>query len=109
MSTSVAPNPPDERFWKKYSPHHELPISGATSAALHALALTLLLTGAALAAWFRPPGDNRLPSVKPLLVLPGGGPEKGESGPGPGGLAPGVERADPAPEPPRPEPGAPAA
>jgi hypothetical protein len=35
--------PPDERFWVKYSPHHELPVSGASSVGLHALVIGLIL------------------------------------------------------------------
>jgi hypothetical protein len=37
---------PDERFWVRYSPHHELPLSGTLSAVLHVLVLILLLVGA---------------------------------------------------------------
>jgi hypothetical protein len=29
--------PPEEQFWKRYSPHHEFPLSSATSFALHLL------------------------------------------------------------------------
>src|SRR5262249_4769535 len=35
--------PPDERFWVKYSPHHELPVSSASSVALHVLVIGLIL------------------------------------------------------------------
>jgi hypothetical protein len=34
--------PPEERFWQRYSPHHELPLSSAVSIALHVLALVIL-------------------------------------------------------------------
>src|SRR5262245_10723392 len=34
--------PPEERFWRRYSPHHEFPLSSAVSIALHILALVLL-------------------------------------------------------------------
>jgi hypothetical protein len=34
--------PPDERFWKYYSPHHELPVSATASIALHVLVLLAL-------------------------------------------------------------------
>jgi hypothetical protein len=43
--------PPDQRFWKRYSKHHELPLSVVSSVFLHALglgALALILTGALL-------------------------------------------------------------
>jgi hypothetical protein len=39
--------PPDERFWQRYSPHAEFPLSSAGSLVVHVLALGLL----ALAAW----------------------------------------------------------
>jgi hypothetical protein len=35
--------PPDERFWKLYSPHHEFPLSGAGSIAVHVLIVIALL------------------------------------------------------------------
>jgi hypothetical protein len=35
--------PPEEQFWKRYSPHHEFPLSSATSVALHVLGLGILL------------------------------------------------------------------
>jgi hypothetical protein len=34
--------PPEERFWQRYSPHHEFPLSGALSITLHAVALGVL-------------------------------------------------------------------
>src|SRR4051812_16796513 len=41
--------PPDERFWKRYSHHQELPLAGATSLVLHGLALAcVVLAGLAL-------------------------------------------------------------
>jgi hypothetical protein len=35
--------PPDEAFWIRYSPHHELPLSSVSSFAIHALIIGLLL------------------------------------------------------------------
>src|SRR5262245_33626219 len=37
--------PPEEKFWQRYSPHHEAPLSGASSFFLHigALGLGLLI------------------------------------------------------------------
>ena len=38
--------PPDERFWQRYSPHHEFPLSSVASLALHGLVIgTMLLAG----------------------------------------------------------------
>src|SRR5262249_33205414 len=42
MSTQAPPRPvapPNERFWQRYSPRHELPLSGVGSLTLHAAAL----------------------------------------------------------------------
>src|SRR5260370_39736114 len=35
--------PPEERFWKRYSPNHELPLSSASSALMHLCALAFWL------------------------------------------------------------------
>jgi hypothetical protein len=35
--------PPDERFWVRYSPHHEMTISGMASLAWHTLAIVLMV------------------------------------------------------------------
>jgi hypothetical protein len=48
--SNVACLPPEERFWKRYSPHYEFPLSGATSFTLHALGLILLVVGGLIAA-----------------------------------------------------------
>ena len=37
--------PPEERFWKRYSPNHELPLSSASSALMHLCALGILALG----------------------------------------------------------------
>jgi hypothetical protein len=47
--------PPDERFWQRYSPNHELPVSSATSAAIHLLVLGILALGASTFASSNPP------------------------------------------------------
>jgi hypothetical protein len=68
--------PPEERFWKRYSPHHEFSLSGATSLALHILALGLILLLVWL--WW---GQTVPPTDVPLMEAvsledrtPGGGP-----------------------------------
>jgi hypothetical protein len=73
--------PPEEQFWQRYSPHHEFPLSSATSIALHILAIALL----ALLGWWiakMTTGDKTALSDVPVVVTPGDG---GGSGPGPGG------------------------
>ncbi|HZY85739.1 MAG TPA: hypothetical protein VFE78_12970 [Gemmataceae bacterium] len=63
----------DERFWKRYSPHGELPLSGAGSFALHALIVGFLVLWAVyLAAYFSKPSRN-LPVESVRLDLGGGG------------------------------------
>jgi hypothetical protein len=37
--------PPEERFWKRYSPHFELPLASMTSVTLHAMAIGILAIG----------------------------------------------------------------
>src|SRR5438552_2825247 len=49
-SPRAVPPPPEERFWQRYSPHHELSLSGTASLVLHALVMGLLLTGGLLLA-----------------------------------------------------------
>jgi hypothetical protein len=36
------PAPPDERFWQRYSPHHEFPLSAVSSIFLHAVFFALV-------------------------------------------------------------------
>jgi hypothetical protein len=63
----------DERFWKRYSPHGELPLSGAGSFALHALVLGfLILWGLYLYSFFTKPSRS-LPVESVRLDLGGGG------------------------------------
>jgi hypothetical protein len=40
------PKQPSEQFWQRYSPHHELPISGISSIALHVFIGSLVVVGA---------------------------------------------------------------
>ena len=63
----------DEPVWKRYSPHGELPLSGAGSFALHALALGfLILWGLYLYSYFNKPSRS-LPVDSVRLDLGGGG------------------------------------
>jgi hypothetical protein len=103
MSQAEKPRkaPPDERFWKKYSPHYELPISSASSVVAHALIVTLIVLGAALAArlgWT----DNRMPEVETIVIAGGGGNPQGVgTGPNTGIVPQGTEAVNPAAEPPK--------
>jgi hypothetical protein len=84
----VVPNrlPPEERFWKHYSPHHEFPLSSVTSAALHVLAIVLLLLSAWVAWKLGFANLNQPPEVTAVALEEaggGGGNPKG-LGPSPG-------------------------
>src|SRR5262249_19170941 len=71
--------PPDEKFWQRYSPHHEFPISSASSLFLHVLTLGLLaLFGIILKdAFFNDKG----PEVDGIIVAGGGGRPDGVEAP----------------------------
>jgi hypothetical protein len=79
--------PPEERFWKRYSPHHEFPLSSATSVALHVLILVLLLVIAWVAVKLGVGEESRPILVTAVTVGGGDGREKGGPGPGDGGEA----------------------
>jgi hypothetical protein len=81
--------PPDERFWQRYSPHSEFPLSGAASFGLHLLVFGLL----ALLAWFGAMlfghASRSLPVEAVRLETGGGGGNPHGRGDGPGvGKAP---------------------
>jgi hypothetical protein len=63
---------PDQRFWIKYSPNHELPLSVTSSVFLHALAFGLigLILAGVLGGLF---GGNRHREIKPFQLADGGG------------------------------------
>ncbi len=75
---------PDERFWQRYSPHGEAPLSVAGSFAVHALTVVgLVLFGLYVASLFYKP-TRSLPIDPVRLDLGGGGGKTGGSGDGPG-------------------------
>lgn len=68
--------PPEEQFWKRYSPHHEAPLSLAGSVAVHALAVGgMLLFAVYLAALFYR-SNSSLP-VEPVRMISGGSKKTG--------------------------------
>src|SRR5437588_9850753 len=73
--------PPDERFWKKYSPHYEFPLSLSSSTFLH-------LVGVALLALIAFVWANRKKESAPLpteaIVIGGGGGNPNGVGDSPG-------------------------
>src|SRR5439155_3328935 len=75
--------PPDEKFWVRYSKHHELPLSSATSVMVHVLGFILIAFGAWLAWKLGWAGPEPLPGVGVVEVMGGGGgsPSGTEGGP----------------------------
>jgi hypothetical protein len=77
--------PPDEKFWKRYSPHHEFSLSSMTSVALHVFVIAVLVVAGVLAARWGFDSDKPLP----LETFPGGG------GGNPDGEANGIPKQPP--------------
>src|SRR5581483_857098 len=77
--------PPEESFWKHYSPHHEFPLSLLSSAMLHAIGITfLLLVAFGIILAFK---HNQSLPVEPVRLAGGGGGGSktgSENGEGPG-------------------------
>jgi hypothetical protein len=77
--------PPEEKFWVRYSPHHEFPLSSATSFVLHLLGIGLLV----LVAWMVwPTGDKSkqdLPDLDAVAMNVGNTDQKGSPEGGGGG------------------------
>jgi hypothetical protein len=83
LPTAVRPDayrlPPEERFWQRYSPHHEASLSGAGSFALHfAVVGVLLLTG--YVGWLGFHSRPSRPNVDAVYGPTGNG-DRGEPGP----------------------------
>src|SRR5687768_17512324 len=79
-STTKAPTPatkpltaPEETFWQRYSAHHEAPLSGMTSLAIHLLAIPLLLLLGWLIIKLGLGEDSKPLPVAPVQMSGGGG------------------------------------
>jgi hypothetical protein len=71
-STQTAPQlPPDEKFWQRYSPHHEMPLSGMTSLFAHALVVGVLLFAGYLVS-LRWHGEADKPPRMDVVMIEGG-------------------------------------
>lgn len=90
--TPKAAQPPDERFWVRYSPHHELPISGMASLAWHTLAIVAVVVVAWIALG-RQHDDMPIEAVSFGMSGGGGRPGVVGNGPGDGSVASQVEAA----------------
>jgi len=109
MSATAAPEnrpagpapwaPPEEKFWKRYSPHGEAPISLAGSFALHALAVGgLVLVAVYLASLFTRPTLSLPVELVQLARGDGPGGQSGkDKGSPPGPEAPLDDKANPPP------------
>ncbi|HEY7329922.1 MAG TPA: hypothetical protein VH592_19965 [Gemmataceae bacterium] len=64
--------PPDERFWQRYSPHAELPLSSAGSLVVHVLALGLMILLAWIGTVLLNHSSRQLP-VEAVQLSGGGG------------------------------------
>jgi hypothetical protein len=78
--------PPEEQFWQRYSPHHEFPLSSATSIVLHALVIGLLILLGVLL--FTGDNEGTKPPKIDFKVVKGELGRKFGSGPGGSGGSP---------------------
>ena len=64
--------PPEEKFWQRYSPHHEFSLSSASSVAIHILALIMVLLVGRLV--YGMMSDTKTPLIEvPVTIEPPGG------------------------------------
>jgi hypothetical protein len=74
--------PPEDSIWKRYSPHHEFPVSITSSTAVHAIFGVLLILGAlGLIAWKTAKNE---PAFGGAIEIGGGGGNPDGTGTGPG-------------------------
>jgi hypothetical protein len=74
--------PPDETIWKRYSPHHEAPLSFVGSGAVHFLVLLVVGVSVLIGIWWLKSQPKPLP-IDTIRMGGGGGSPKGK-GNGPG-------------------------
>ncbi len=98
-TTSQPLLPPEEKFWQRYSPHSEAPVSGVSSFVLHALAIGLLIGLFALSSVLHEDDENRSLPVDPVRLgfNPGGGGQPGGKDNSKGNDKEGDEDQDPDP------------
>ncbi len=76
--------PPEEKFWQRYSPHHELPLAGATSFFLHGLVLGTMALAAVWVMFQRDSESNKPVSID-VVTFTGSGDGSEGAGGEPGG------------------------
>src|SRR5437588_4899482 len=62
---------PDEPIWKRYSKHHEFPLSTASSILLHAFAFVILIVGWVM--FFRSDPSKNKVEIGAVVLAGGGG------------------------------------
>src|SRR5262245_56481899 len=75
---------PDERFWIRYSPHHELPLSSVSSFGIHVVIIVLLVLVGWLAVRLGWNEKDRPLQVEAVDIVGGGGGNPDGFGKGPG-------------------------
>jgi hypothetical protein len=63
-ASAKGPFPPDERFWKRYSPHHEFPLSLVIAIGLHVAALVVMVAVWAVSSLDSPAAPPRMEVVE---------------------------------------------
>jgi hypothetical protein len=76
--------PPDERFWKRYSPHFELPLASATALFAHGLIVGIMAVGG-LAFLFRADAEASRPAKMDTVIVEAGASFPGDMGGAPAG------------------------
>jgi hypothetical protein len=87
-------SPPEEQFWQRYSPHHEAPLSGIGSLAVHAFIVGLLIVAGILGWLSLTTRRAPLPNDVVSLEHGGGGGKVGGAGDNEGDGKPAEEVAD---------------
>ncbi|HWY86765.1 MAG TPA: hypothetical protein VNX28_08570 [Gemmataceae bacterium] len=72
--------PPEEKFWERYSPHHELPLAGVTSFFIHGLVIGIMVLAAFWYLFQRDSETNKPPSMDMVQVAGGGDAFAGKGG-----------------------------
>jgi len=71
VKSSTDLRPPDERFWQRYSPHHEALLSGVGSLTVHGLVVGIMILLGWAALWARTSETQRPPNMDVLQLAEG--------------------------------------
>jgi hypothetical protein len=78
--TSVGTVPPDEKFWQRYSAHHEFPLAGMTSFFIHALVIGVMALAGFWYLFQRESESNKPPTMDMVQLAGGGDGDEGAAG-----------------------------